>query len=114
MKMTFRWYGEDSDPIKLKQIRQIPGMTGFQEPLFQGDGQRLGAGAADEAAGGDGVAVIDHQGRFFSGDDTYFFHVSFPSLKYNLNFRTAYLFWKCFSLRFSRKAPMPSFWSAVA
>ena len=29
MKMTFRWYGEDSDPIKLKQIRQIPGMTGL-------------------------------------------------------------------------------------
>ena len=29
MKMTFRWYGEESDPIKLKQIRQIPGMTGL-------------------------------------------------------------------------------------
>lgn len=33
MKMTFRWYGEDSDPIKLKQIRQIPGMTGLMGVL---------------------------------------------------------------------------------
>ena len=29
MKMTFRWYGKNSDPISLKQIRQIPGMTGL-------------------------------------------------------------------------------------
>jgi len=29
MKMTFRWFGEHSDTIKLKQIRQIPGMTGI-------------------------------------------------------------------------------------
>ena len=28
MKMTFRWFGEKSDPIPLKYIRQIPGMTG--------------------------------------------------------------------------------------
>lgn len=28
MKMTFRWYGEKSDPIPLKYIKQIPGMTG--------------------------------------------------------------------------------------
>ena len=28
MKMTFRWYGKNSDPVTLKQIRQIPGMTG--------------------------------------------------------------------------------------
>ena len=28
MKMTFRWYGKNSDPVSLKQIRQIPGMTG--------------------------------------------------------------------------------------
>ena len=27
MKMTFRWYGSDSDSITLKQIRQIPGMS---------------------------------------------------------------------------------------
>lgn len=29
MKMTFRWYGEQSDPIKLYQIKQIPGMSGI-------------------------------------------------------------------------------------
>lgn len=28
MKMTFRWYGEGEDSVTLKQIRQIPGMTG--------------------------------------------------------------------------------------
>ena len=29
MKMTFRWYGEGSDPIPLKYIKQIPGCTGL-------------------------------------------------------------------------------------
>ena len=29
MQMTFRWYGADSDSITLKQIRQIPGMSGL-------------------------------------------------------------------------------------
>ena len=29
MKMTFRWYGKDSDKITLKQIKQIPGMSGL-------------------------------------------------------------------------------------
>ncbi len=29
MKMTFRWYGSASDPIPLKYIKQIPGMTGL-------------------------------------------------------------------------------------
>lgn len=29
MKMTFRWYGEQSDTISLKQIKQIPGMSGI-------------------------------------------------------------------------------------
>lgn len=28
MKMTFRWYGEGDDSVTLKQIRQIPGVTG--------------------------------------------------------------------------------------
>lgn len=27
MKMTFRWYGSQADPIPLKYIKQIPGMT---------------------------------------------------------------------------------------
>ena len=29
MKMTFRWYGSNSDSVTLKQIKQIPGMTGI-------------------------------------------------------------------------------------
>ena len=29
MKMTFRWYGSKTDPIPLKYIKQIPGMTGL-------------------------------------------------------------------------------------
>ncbi len=29
MKMTFRWYGKNSDSVSLKQIRQIPGMSGL-------------------------------------------------------------------------------------
>ena len=33
MKMTFRWYGEGRDPISLKKIKQIPGMTGVMGVL---------------------------------------------------------------------------------
>jgi len=29
MKMTFRWFGEESDTVSLGQIKQIPGMTGL-------------------------------------------------------------------------------------
>ena len=29
MKMTFRWYGSKSDPIPLKYVKQIPGMSGL-------------------------------------------------------------------------------------
>ena len=29
MKMTFRWYGSKTDPIPLKYVKQIPGMTGL-------------------------------------------------------------------------------------
>ncbi len=29
MKMTFRWYGKDSDPVTLQMIKQIPGMSGI-------------------------------------------------------------------------------------
>ena len=29
MKMTFRWYGEGNDRIKLSDIKQIPGVTGI-------------------------------------------------------------------------------------
>lgn len=34
MKMTFRWYGENMDPIPLKHIRQIPGITGVVTSLM--------------------------------------------------------------------------------
>jgi mannonate dehydratase len=33
MKMTFRWYGE-SDPVSLKYIRQIPGMSGIVSAIY--------------------------------------------------------------------------------
>ncbi|MEG2287482.1 MAG: mannonate dehydratase, partial [Ruthenibacterium sp.] len=33
MKMTFRWYGSDSDAITLQQIKQIPGMSGIMGVL---------------------------------------------------------------------------------
>ncbi len=33
MKMTFRWYGTESDSITLKQIKQIPGMSGLMGVL---------------------------------------------------------------------------------
>ena len=29
MQMTFRWYGEGNDQIKLSDIKQIPGVTGI-------------------------------------------------------------------------------------
>lgn len=29
MKMTFRWYGPETDPITLGNIRQIPGASGI-------------------------------------------------------------------------------------
>ncbi|MDR3258235.1 MAG: mannonate dehydratase [Fusobacteriaceae bacterium] len=35
MKMTFRWYGESSDSVTLKQIKQIPGCTGLMGVLDQ-------------------------------------------------------------------------------
>ena len=28
MKMTFRWYGSQMDPIPLRYIKQIPNMSG--------------------------------------------------------------------------------------
>ena len=33
MKMTFRWYG-DTDPVRLEQIRQIPGMYGIVSAVY--------------------------------------------------------------------------------
>ena len=33
MKMTFRWYGEN-DPVTIKNIRQIPGMSGIVSAVY--------------------------------------------------------------------------------
>lgn len=35
MKMTFRWFGEGSDTVSLKQIRQIPNCTGLMGVIEQ-------------------------------------------------------------------------------
>lgn len=32
MQMTLRWYGSKYDTVTLKQIRQIPGVTGVIPP----------------------------------------------------------------------------------
>ncbi|GMA51411.1 mannonate dehydratase [Alicyclobacillus contaminans] len=34
MKMTFRWFGEQDDAVRLEQIRQIPGVTGIVGALY--------------------------------------------------------------------------------
>ena len=34
MKMTFRWYGKDTDPIPLQYIKQIPNMSGVMGMLL--------------------------------------------------------------------------------
>ena len=39
MKMTFRWYGEDSDSVSLKQIKQIPGCSGLMGLLEKAAGE---------------------------------------------------------------------------
>ena len=33
MQMTFRWYGDD-DPVTLKKIKQIPGVTGIVSAIY--------------------------------------------------------------------------------
>ena len=34
MQMTLRWYGSRFDTVTLKQIRQIPGVTGVISTLY--------------------------------------------------------------------------------
>ena len=36
MKMTFRWYGPETDPITLQNIRQIPGTSGIMGAMDSG------------------------------------------------------------------------------
>ena len=40
MKMTFRWYGSTIDPIPLRYVKQIPGMTGLMGLLDKPVGVR--------------------------------------------------------------------------
>ena len=48
---------------------QVVRSAGFQKIIFQGDGEMLGEADADEAAGGDGIAVTDQAHRFLGGDE---------------------------------------------
>lgn len=34
MEMTLRWFGKDFDSVSLRQIRQIPGVTGVISTLY--------------------------------------------------------------------------------
>ncbi len=46
MEMTFRWFGSSFDSVKLKQIRQIPGVTGVITTLYDSiPGEAWEAGA---------------------------------------------------------------------
>ena len=42
MQMTFRWYGEGNDRIKLSDIKQIPGVKGIVWPLHNVYAGRMG------------------------------------------------------------------------
>ncbi len=45
MEMTLRWYGSKFDTVTLKQIRQIPGVTGVITTLYDSR-ERCGAAGA--------------------------------------------------------------------
>ncbi|MCL1877414.1 MAG: mannonate dehydratase [Defluviitaleaceae bacterium] len=65
MKMTFRWFGENQDPIGLREIKQIPGMTGVVTSLLDipaGEAwpeERIAAMVAAVHAAGLEVEVIE-------------------------------------------------------
>lgn len=40
MQMTFRWYGEGNDRIKLSDIKQIPGVKGILWALHDKNARR--------------------------------------------------------------------------
>ena len=58
-----------------KEQCQVTGLAGLQKSLFHRFAEGLRAGRADEAAGGDGVAVVDQQGGLLGGDNAYLLHV---------------------------------------
>ncbi len=97
-----------------EEQRQVTGMAGLQKSLFHRFAERLRAGRADEAAGGDGVAVVDQQGGLLGGDDAYFLHAgpltcsgrrrdAFPGMRpcppsgrqWRSTWRTARSLWRC-------------------
>ena len=51
MKMTFRWYGSAIDPIPLKYVKRIPGMTGLMGLLDKPAAPRRTARASPSPAG---------------------------------------------------------------
>ena len=46
MEMTLRWYGSKFDTVTLKQIRQIPGVTGVITTLSTHSRAKYGAESA--------------------------------------------------------------------
>ena len=64
----------DVRPEKALVLREGNLVIESPKKIKVGEIIEIKAGAANEAAGGDGVTVLDHQGRFLSGNDTYFFH----------------------------------------
>ncbi|MDR1711441.1 MAG: mannonate dehydratase [Propionibacteriaceae bacterium] len=65
MKMGFRWYGSDNDPIPLQHIRQIPGVTQIVGALFDIPAgevwprERIAALRAEVEAAGLALEVIE-------------------------------------------------------
>jgi len=97
-----------------KEQRQIPGVSGLQKTLLQRFRKRFGAGAADKAARGNGIAVAHQLCRLLGAQNFHSLHTA-NSLSRDLlmNADNLHLFSNVAG-RFSRKAVMPSFWSAVA
>ena len=69
MEMTLRWYGSKSDSVTLRQIRQIPGVTGVITTLYdtapgdEWDRDAIRAMKAEVAASGLRVAGIESVDR---------------------------------------------------
>ena len=58
-----------------KEQGQVVRMAGLKETLLQRLGQGFRAGAADKAAGGDRVAVLNLERGLLRRDNAYFLHV---------------------------------------
>ena len=73
MEMTLRWYGSKFDTVTLKQIRQIPGVTGVITTLYDttaGGGVEQGAYTRIEGgSSGGGAAYSGNREREYSRCD---------------------------------------------